>query len=149
MKAHSRAKHPPRAVRTDNCHLPFPRVSVGGQAYEHFYRYMAPRTVDSVCSARGIHPRDNLKPHGKRASTTSPTLLSSPLQHVVSAILSQALPWTCAQGKFMQGWVWSPRPLPEDLQWQSYKGQKNPPNPNNCLSALQFYCSNSEKEEFL
>ena len=134
MKAHRCAKHPPRTVRTDKCHLFFPRVSVGRQADEHFHRYMALRTLDLVRSARGIHPRDALKPHSKRASTTSPTPLSSPLRH-----LSQALPWAPAQGKFMQGWVWSPRPLPEDLQWQSYKGQKNPTNPNNCLSALQFY----------
>lgn len=146
MKAHKHIKHPPRTVHTNNCHLSFPQVSVGGQAYEHFHRYMAPCTLDSVHSAKGLHPRDALKPHGKQASTTSSTLLSSPLQHVISTVLSQDLPWAPTQRKFMQGWIWSPRPLPDDLQWQSYKGQKNPPNPTNCLLALQFYCCNSEKE---
>lgn len=78
VKAHRHAKHPPRAVRTDNCHLSFPRVSVGGQAYEHFRRYVAPCTLDSVRRARGIHPRDASKPHGKSASTTSPPRSPAP-----------------------------------------------------------------------
>lgn len=127
MKAHRRAKHPSRTVRTNKGHFSFPRVSVGRQAYEHFHRYVEPRASDSVRSARGIRPQDTSKPHGKRASTTSPTPVPSPLRHVVSTVLSQALPWAPAQGKFMQGWVWSPRPLAEDLQRQSYEGQKNPP----------------------
>lgn len=132
MKAHRCAKHLPRTVCTDNCHLSFPWASVGGQAYECFRSYVAPCTLDLACRARGICPRDTLKPRGKRASPTFPTLLSSPLQHIISTIFSQALPWTPTQGKFRQGWVWSPRPL--CLRICSSKAtnvKKTQSNPNN------------------
>lgn len=97
-----------------------------------------------VRSARGISPPDPLKPHGKRTST-SPSLLPSPLRQVVGTVFSQALPRSPAQRKLRQSWVESLRPLPGEAT----KVKKTPPKPNDCLSAPHFYCCDSEKEEFL
>lgn len=112
------AKHSLHTVRTNNCHLSFPRVSVGGQAQEHLHHGLA-----SVHSARGTCPRNTLKPHGKRACATSPALLSSPLP--------PPNPCNCQYHPLPSPVLDTPlranekkKPLTEDLKWKSYKGKK-------------------------
>lgn len=117
------AEHSLHAVRTDNCHLSFPRVSVGGQAQGHPQQNTAPRGLASVHSARGTCPWNALKPHSKRACTTSallssPLPLSNPCNCQYHPLPSPAL--GTVQGKIMP----EKTPLTEDLQWQSYKGKK-------------------------
>lgn len=56
------AEHSLRAVCTDNCHLSFPWVSVGGQGQGHLHQNTAPHGFTSGLSARATCPRNTLKP---------------------------------------------------------------------------------------